>query len=71
MAALFEANHQHMIEKIKWAERLMISREREMLSQEASALERSALDKAFHALRALEFCHKLLTNQEVRPKLDE
>jgi hypothetical protein len=59
MSALFEADAKQVVEKIARAQRLMISREREVFRQEAASSERSALSKAFHALRALQFCHKL------------
>lgn len=56
MSALFEPDHSQIREKIKSAERLIISREREVFSQPSSVLERNALYRALHALRALEFC---------------
>lgn len=59
MSVLFEADAEQVVEKIARAQKLMISREREVFSQDTAATERSALSKAFHALRALQFCYKL------------
>jgi len=59
MAALFENDQEQLAGKIKIAEKLMMSRERDAQSQELSSHERSALNRAFHALTALRSCQKL------------
>ena len=59
MTALFETEKAKVAEEIKRAERLMISRQREIFGQSPATPERKALDKAFHALRALQLCLKL------------
>jgi hypothetical protein len=58
MAALFESEKKSISERICHAEKLMIARERAIFGQAVTETERSALDRAFHALRALEFCLK-------------
>ena len=59
MAALFEADRKQIRERIKYAERLMVARERELLSQSSDFSERRALNNALHALRALCSCLNL------------
>jgi len=59
MTALFESNDHQAVEKLKLAEKLMIDREREIYNQAAALAERSALDKALEALRALRLCLNL------------
>lgn len=59
MSALFESERSLIAEKVRRAERLMVGRQRMLLAQSPSVPERKALDKAFHALRALELCLKL------------
>ena len=59
MAALFEPERPKLAENLKLAERLMVSRQREIFGQSTATPERKALDKAFHALRALQLCLKL------------
>lgn len=54
MSALFEPDRKQMSERIRAAEKLMVSREREVFGQPSSAIERRALDRAFHALRVLQ-----------------
>ena len=61
MTALFEADQDQLPEKIRDAEALMIAREREVIAVQGTALERGALDKAFHALDALRMCLKFGT----------
>lgn len=56
MAALFESNRSQMDVRIKEAERLILLRERELLADRSIATERSALNNALHALRALRSC---------------
>jgi len=58
MAALFESDRNKVSERIREAEKLMVARERAIFGQNTLEPERGALDKAFHALRALRFCLK-------------
>jgi hypothetical protein len=57
MAALFEIDRQQAREKIEFATRLIYKRELHLFSQASSATERTALNRAFHALHALQVCH--------------
>jgi len=59
MTALFEPERAKIAGKVSHAERLMVRRQRELLNQSSAMPERKALDKAFHALRALQLCLKL------------
>jgi hypothetical protein len=59
MTALFESDRSKIGEKVRAAQRLMVSRQRQILNQSAVMSEKRALDKAFHALRALQLCLKL------------
>ncbi len=59
MAALFESNRMEIVERIKRAELLMVHRERVLLDHREEVAERSALNMAFDALRALEYCLKM------------
>lgn len=54
--ALFESDRNRVRERIRRAERLIITRERELFSLENSFGEQRALDNALHALRALRTC---------------
>ena len=58
MAALFEPDGNRVSERIRDAEKLMVARERAILGKNTVEAERSALDRAFHALRALRLCLK-------------
>jgi len=58
MAALFEADRRQMAERIRTAEQLILSRERELLAARAELPEQNALNNALHALRALQACLK-------------
>jgi hypothetical protein len=58
MAALFEIDRRCAGEKIEFAKRLILKREIQVFNQHSSLGERDALNRAFHALRALEICHK-------------
>jgi len=58
MAALFEADRGQMAERIRTAEQLILSRERELLAARAELPEQNALNNALHALRALQACLK-------------
>lgn len=59
MAALFEADQHQVAEKIEFAKRLIHRREIQVFSQQLSPGERNALSRAYHALQALQVCHKL------------
>ena len=59
MTALFEPDRTKIGEKVRCAERLMVGRQRQTLNQSSDMPERRALDKAFHALHALQLCLKL------------
>lgn len=59
MAALFELDRQQAGEKIEFAKRLIHRREIQIFSQELSPGERTALNRASHALQALQVGHKL------------
>jgi hypothetical protein len=61
MTALFEPDVTRISEQICRAEKLMMAREREIFGQPAIGEERTALDRAFYALRALQFCTKSQT----------
>jgi hypothetical protein len=56
MAALFEADRSRIGERIRSAERLIVSRERELFSEPVDLAERRALNNALHALHALRAC---------------
>ena len=56
MAALFEADRGRMAERIRAAEQLILSRERELLAARAELSEQHVLNNALHALRALQAC---------------
>ena len=56
MAALFEADRGRMAERIRAAEQLILSRERELLAARAELPEQHVLNNALHALRALQAC---------------
>ena len=58
MAALFEVDRKQLAEKIELAKRLIHRREIQVFSQRLSPDERNALNRAFHALQALQICHK-------------
>jgi len=59
MSALFESDRSQIGERIKYAENLIIKRERELFNQPADAAEQLALNSALHALKALHTCLKL------------
>jgi hypothetical protein len=59
MAALFEPDSHEALQKLRSAEKLMTEREREIHNNTAAIAERSALERAFDALRALRMCLKL------------
>lgn len=71
MTALFEPDPGQVVERIKNAERLIVSRAREVFSQSKSALERNALDRALQALHALEFCQGQAGQKVVGQSNDE
>jgi hypothetical protein len=56
MAALFEADHAQMSERIRRAEQLILARERELLMRQSEIAEEQALRSAMHALQALASC---------------
>lgn len=58
MTALFEADRDQLPEKIRYAESLIVAREREVFALEGTSLERTVLNKAFRALHALRLCLK-------------
>ena len=58
MAALLEVNRGQMKERIRTAEQLILSRERELLAARADLPEQRILNNALHALRALHACLK-------------
>lgn len=58
MAALFEVDRGQIEERIRTAEQLILSRERELLAARAELPEQRALNNALHALRALRACLK-------------
>jgi hypothetical protein len=58
MAALFEADRGRMADRIRTAEQLILSRERELLAARAELPEQRVLNNALHALRALHACLK-------------
>jgi hypothetical protein len=61
MAALFEPDIRQVPERIRQAEKLMIAREREIFSHaDKGSVERTALNRAFHALRALQYALRAL-----------
>ena len=64
MAALFEIDRRYAAEKIELAKRLIHGREIQVFNQQSSLGERDALNRAFHALQALETCHNLQDSQE-------
>lgn len=68
MAALFESDRKHMQERIRYAERLIISRERELLTSLSDTGERRALNNALHALRALGSCMKPGRQTEIKKR---
>jgi hypothetical protein len=61
MAALFENDRNALSGRISHAEQLILSRERELLSQNGDLVrsERNALNTALHALRVLRACVEL------------
>lgn len=59
MTALFEADRDQLPEKIRHAEGLITKRKHEVVGLPGTMLERSALNKAFHALHALRLCLNL------------
>jgi hypothetical protein len=59
MAALFESDPKQILDRISYAEKLMLARERELLSQSGDLTEQQALVNALHALRELCSCLKL------------
>jgi hypothetical protein len=59
MAALFEADRKQIRSRINYAEQLMVTRERELMSQSNDFSEQRALNNALHALRALWSCLNL------------
>ena len=62
MAALFESDRALIAERIANAERMVLTREHELLKRETDALEKHALNSALHALRALRTCLGLSGN---------
>jgi hypothetical protein len=56
MAALFESDPKQIRDRIRYAEQLMLARERELLSQSGHLTEQRALTNALHALHALWLC---------------
>lgn len=58
MAALFEVDRGQMKERIRTAEQLILSRERELLAARADLPEQRVLNNALHALHALHACLK-------------
>lgn len=59
MAALFESDRARLGERIRFAEQLILCRERELCTSLADTGERRALNNALHALRALGVCLKV------------
>ena len=59
MAALFEAERIELRERIRYAEQLMLARERELSSQSSNSTEQRALHNGLHALRTLWSCLNL------------
>lgn len=60
MTVLFEPDSHEVIGKLRWAEKLIIDREREIRDQtQLASAERTALSRASEALRALRVCLKL------------
>jgi hypothetical protein len=64
MAALFEPDREKMADNLKYAERLIIQREREIFAEKRSTAERKALDKARHALGALRLLIEVTNHSE-------
>ena len=58
VAALFESDRLKIGPRIRTAERLIVSRERELFASLCNTAERRALHTAMHALRALGGCLK-------------
>ena len=58
MGALFESDHAEIGERIRYAEHLIVRRERELFNRLAEPAEQHALNNALHALRALSLCLK-------------
>jgi hypothetical protein len=56
MDALFESDRTRMAERIKYAEQLILRRERELFPSRTEMTEQRALAGALHALRALRSC---------------
>jgi hypothetical protein len=58
MAALFENDRNELLGRITHAEQLILSRQRELLTQKGDLVraEQNALNTAAHALRALRTC---------------
>jgi hypothetical protein len=56
MAALFETDRTQIGGRIKRAEQLILSRERELFAETADTAERRALNNALHGLHALRNC---------------
>jgi len=54
LAVLFESDGEQLVEKIKLARKLVMTREREELGQQETAVERTDLNKASYALQALQ-----------------
>ncbi len=59
MAALFESDRKQIAARIHNAERLILKRESELLSQHTEFVEQRALNNALHALEALASCLRL------------
>ena len=58
MAALFEVDRGQIEERIRTAEQLILSRERELLAARPELPEQRVLNNALHALQALHACLK-------------
>lgn len=61
MSALFESNSAMIRDRIRLAERLIASRERDLFHSRGDGAELRALNSALLALRALAGCNKLVS----------
>lgn len=59
MDALFETDRTRIGERIKRAERMIVLRERELITHQLGSPEQRALANALHALRALRSCFRV------------
>ena len=60
LQAIFEPEHSKLPERIQEAERALIRREHELITEPAGSREREAVINALHCLEALRHCSKML-----------